>query len=141
MESKNHLRPVARPDKLTAQRIEVGIVLQQMLGTKDGALYFAQNGIPIAVAVRVLCSPANRRQEQDCWQLPVEMTAPSELSVQDFSRRCDSLRGYMAPGVDSETADKLLREMLLLDGMDECEAQAFYLGGRQGGGLHRGRIP
>jgi hypothetical protein len=47
----------------------------------------------------------------------------------------------MTHEVDRKTADKLLKEMLLLDGVDEYEAQAFYLAVRLGGGSHWGPDP
>lgn len=48
---------------------------------------------------------------------------------------------YTTHVVDRETADKLLREMLQQNGVDECEAQAFYLAVRLGGGSHWGPTP
>lgn len=48
---------------------------------------------------------------------------------------------YTSHEVDRLTADNLLKEMLLIDGVDECEAQAFYLGVRLGGGSHWGPDP
>jgi hypothetical protein len=48
---------------------------------------------------------------------------------------------YTTHVVDRETADKVLREMLVLDGVDECEAQAFYAAVRIGGGSHWGPDP
>lgn len=43
-----------RTDELTAQRIEVALVYQQMLGTADAAAYLAALGVPETVVRRVL---------------------------------------------------------------------------------------
>jgi hypothetical protein len=61
----------------------------------------------------------------------------------DRARRAGTLHDllYTTHEVDRETADGLLKEMLLQDGVDECEAQAFYLGVRLGGGSHWGPDP
>lgn len=61
----------------------------------------------------------------------------------DRARRAGTLHdlAYTTHEVDRESADKLLREMLLLDGVDEYEAQVFYLAVRLGGGSHWGPDP
>ena len=43
---------------------------------------------------------------------------------------------YTSHEVDRETADKILREMLVLDGVNRIEAEEFYLAVRIGGGSH-----
>ena len=43
-----------RQDGLTAQKIEVGVIFQEMLGTPTAADYLSKNKIPIDVALRVL---------------------------------------------------------------------------------------
>jgi len=48
---------------------------------------------------------------------------------------------YTSHVVDRETADKVLREMLLQNGVDALEAEAFYAGVRLGGGSHWGPDP
>jgi hypothetical protein len=48
---------------------------------------------------------------------------------------------YTSHIVDRETADKVLHEMLLLNGVDEIEAAAFYIAVRQYGGSHWGPTP
>lgn len=48
---------------------------------------------------------------------------------------------YSSHIVTREVADRVLREMLQLDGVDECEAQMFYLAVRAGGGSHWGPDP
>jgi hypothetical protein len=55
------LRAVGRPDILTAQKVEVGIVFQSMLSTREAAQYLAANEVPIDVAVRVLTQAHLRR--------------------------------------------------------------------------------
>lgn len=59
------LRLTGRPDVLTAQKVEVGIVLQAMLGTQAAAEYFDNNAINRAVALRVLFQPTLRRGRHD----------------------------------------------------------------------------
>jgi hypothetical protein len=59
------LRLTGRPDVLTAQKVEVGIVLQAMLGTTAAAEYFDNNSIDRAVALRVLFQPKLRRGRHD----------------------------------------------------------------------------
>ena len=58
-------RSIGRPDTLTAQRIEVGIVLQAMLGTAAAHEYFAKHNIDSALAQRVLNPAARRRGNHD----------------------------------------------------------------------------
>ncbi len=55
------LRSVGRPDTLTAQRVEVGIVLHAMLGLSAATDYFAKHALNPALALRVL-SPSGRRR-------------------------------------------------------------------------------
>jgi hypothetical protein len=43
---------------------------------------------------------------------------------------------YTSQEVSREQADEVLREMLILDGVNECEAEEFYLAVRIGGGSH-----
>ena len=44
----------ARQDDLTAQKVEVGIIFQEMLDTATATAYLAKNEVPIATALRVL---------------------------------------------------------------------------------------
>lgn len=50
-------------------------------------------------------------------------------------------RLYKSHELTREMADKVLREMLMADGVDEIEAQAFYLAVRMFGGSHWGPDP
>ncbi len=59
------LRVVGRPDVLTAQKVEVAIILQAMLGTIGAAEYLADNDIAMSVTLRVLTQPALRRGLHD----------------------------------------------------------------------------
>jgi hypothetical protein len=61
------LRLTGRPDALTAQKVEVGIVLQAMLGTTAAAEYFDNNAIARSVALRVLFQPELRRGRHDAF--------------------------------------------------------------------------
>ncbi len=53
----------ARQDDLTAQKVEVGIIFQEMLDTATAAAYLAKNKVPIATALRVLTG--SRRKKND----------------------------------------------------------------------------
>ncbi|WP_426174511.1 hypothetical protein [Massilia sp. TWR1-2-2] len=59
------LRATGRPDHLTAQRVEVAIILQAMLGTPSAAEYLATNAVDPAVVSRVLYQPQLRRGRHD----------------------------------------------------------------------------
>jgi hypothetical protein len=50
-----------RKDHLTAQKVEVALVFQQMLSTAEAQVYLARNGVPEAVIERVLFHPELRR--------------------------------------------------------------------------------
>ena len=50
-----------RKDHLTAQKIEVALVFQQMLSTAEAQAYLAHNGVSGAVSDRVLFHPQLRR--------------------------------------------------------------------------------
>jgi len=56
-----HGMPIGRPDTLTSQHIEVGIVLHAMLGEACAADYLARHDVASSVARRVLEQPARRR--------------------------------------------------------------------------------
>lgn len=51
-----------RKDHLTAQRVEVALVFQQMLSTEEAHSYLVNNGVAEAVIQRVLYQPALRRR-------------------------------------------------------------------------------
>jgi hypothetical protein len=61
------LRATGRPDTLTAQKVEVGIILQAMLGTPAAAEYLENNAIDRAIALRVLFEPQLRRGHHDAY--------------------------------------------------------------------------
>ena len=69
MENKNYRTGLAqeelerrkRIDALTAQKIDVAIIFQDMLGTAVAAEYLHENGVPLSVALRVLIH--SRRKE------------------------------------------------------------------------------
>jgi DNA mismatch repair protein MutH len=52
---------VGRPDSLTAQRIQVGLVLNQMLGEQAASAYLARQEVDAKVAQRVLSDSGRRR--------------------------------------------------------------------------------
>ena len=52
---------VGRPDSLTSQRIQVGLVLSQMLGEAAAAAYLARHAVDAKVAQRVLSDEGRRR--------------------------------------------------------------------------------
>ncbi|PLY39445.1 hypothetical protein CSZ94_26365 [Janthinobacterium sp. ROICE36] len=51
----------ARQDDLTAQKVEVGIIFQEMLDTATAAAYLAKNRVPIATALRVLTGSRRKK--------------------------------------------------------------------------------
>ena len=59
------VRSMGRPDTLTAQRVEVGIVLHAMLGMSAATEYFGKHGVNDAVALRVLSPTGRRRGSHD----------------------------------------------------------------------------
>jgi hypothetical protein len=59
------LRDAGRADALTAQKVEVAIILQAMLGTPAAAEYLENNAVDAAVAQRVLYRPKERRGRHD----------------------------------------------------------------------------
>lgn len=50
-----------RHDMVSEQAVEVGIRLQEILGTLDAALFLKNNVINLDVALRVLLQPSRRR--------------------------------------------------------------------------------
>ena len=58
--------PHNRKDYLTAQKVEVALVFQQMLSTEEAHSYLANNGIAEDVIQRVLYEPALRRRYDAC---------------------------------------------------------------------------
>jgi hypothetical protein len=61
------LHLAGRPDTLTAQKVEVGIILQAMLGTPAAEEYLTNNAVDAAVAQRVLHQPQQRRGRHDAF--------------------------------------------------------------------------
>jgi hypothetical protein len=59
------LRVAGRPDTLTAQKVEVAIILQAMLGTPTAEEYLNNNAIDRALTQRVLFHPQHRRGRHD----------------------------------------------------------------------------
>jgi hypothetical protein len=50
-----------RKDQLSAQKVEVALVFQQMLGTAEAEAYLALNGFSPEMIARVLARPDMRR--------------------------------------------------------------------------------
>lgn len=65
------------------------------------------------------------------------------LMLGDRARKSGAIHDwlYTTHEVPREIADKVLKEMLLLDGVGEFEAEEFYDGVRVGGGSHWGPDP
>ena len=61
--------PLGRPDSLTAQHVEVGLVLNTMLGATAASDYFARQSVNPKVARRVLSETGRRRRSDDGAQL------------------------------------------------------------------------
>lgn len=52
-----------RQDGLTAQKIDVGVIFQEMLGTATAAAYLAKNKVPMHLALRVLTRTRRKATE------------------------------------------------------------------------------
>lgn len=61
-QSANASRASMRLDTVSEQAVEVGIRLQDLLGTSDAAKFLKNNVIHIDVALRVLRYPEKRRR-------------------------------------------------------------------------------
>lgn len=59
------LRTIGRPDGLTAQRVEVAIVLNAMLGMSAATEYLSKHAIEMDVMLRVLSPTGRRRGNHD----------------------------------------------------------------------------
>ena len=59
------LRTIGRPDTLTAQRVEVGIVLNAMLGLSAATDYLRKHAVDDSVMQRVLSATGRRRGTHD----------------------------------------------------------------------------
>lgn len=59
------LRTIGRPDTLTAQRVEVGMVLYAMLGPSAAAEYLTKHAVDPGVMERVLSGNGRRRGTHD----------------------------------------------------------------------------
>lgn len=59
------LRAIGRPDTLTAQHVEVAIVLHAMLGTEAAGDYLQKFRVAPAVAQRILHPHGRRRGSHD----------------------------------------------------------------------------
>lgn len=59
------LRTIGRPDSLTAQRVEVGMVLLAMLGKSAAAEYLVKHAVDPIVMERVLSGNGRRRGTHD----------------------------------------------------------------------------
>ncbi|WP_436485143.1 hypothetical protein [Janthinobacterium sp. RT4P48] len=54
-----------RHDDLTAQKVEVGIIFQEMLDTAAAAAYLAKNKVPISTALRVLTGSRRKKNASE----------------------------------------------------------------------------
>lgn len=59
------LRTIGRPDTLTAQRVEVGMVLLAMLGKSAAEEYLVKHAVDAGVMERVLSGNGRRRGTHD----------------------------------------------------------------------------
>ncbi len=66
------LRIAGRPDTLTAQRVEVAIVLHAMLGESAASDYLQQQRVPAHVVARILHAGGRRRGRHDAHGVRVE---------------------------------------------------------------------
>lgn len=61
---------IGRPDSLTSQHVEVGLVLNAMLGASAAADYLARRKVDPKIAERVLSKSGRRRGTHDASGLP-----------------------------------------------------------------------
>lgn len=66
-----------REDVVTARKVEVGIILQAMLGTAEAADYMLKNGVPLSVVLRVLTQARARRGSHNACGIRVDSPASS----------------------------------------------------------------
>lgn len=59
-----------RKDRITAIRVEKGLLIQQSSSTREAAAYMAAKGVPVHVAQRVLTTP-HRRDMRDPGAIPL----------------------------------------------------------------------
>ncbi|WP_312435317.1 hypothetical protein [Janthinobacterium sp.] len=67
-----------RIDALTAQKIDVAIIFQEMLGTAVAAKYLYENDVSLAVALRVL---VHTRRKDPSPPKMIGMSVPPETAV------------------------------------------------------------
>lgn len=70
-----------RCDVVTAQRVEVGLIFQAMLGSADALDYMLKNGVPQAVAQRVLSQPLRRRGRHDASGIRTDRLATGPTGI------------------------------------------------------------
>ncbi|MGK5055286.1 hypothetical protein [Janthinobacterium sp. RB2P8] len=95
MVNKNYISGLAqeqldrrrRIDALTAQKIDVAIIFQEMLGTAVAAKYLRTNGVPLSVALRVLIY-AHRKDPS-----PPKMIGFEDGPVNRFQSKQTATRG------------------------------------------------
>lgn len=68
MHGETSLKQV-RKDRITAIRVEKGLLIQQSSSTREAAAYLASKGVPMHVAQRVLTTP-NKRDMRDPETIP-----------------------------------------------------------------------
>lgn len=66
--SQNKFNVCLRNDEVTAQRVEVALVFQQMLGTPAAFEYLLLYNVPFAVAHRVLTSDISQRRAETSFR-------------------------------------------------------------------------
>lgn len=73
------LRPVGRPDTLTAQHVEVAIVLHAMLGDSAASDYLSKHRVACHIIARILHPTGRRRGSYNEYGVRIEaagQTAP-----------------------------------------------------------------
>ena len=61
--------PLGRPDSATAQRVQVGLVLNAMLGQSAASAYLARQAVDTRIAQRVLSEGGRHRAGDDAATL------------------------------------------------------------------------
>jgi hypothetical protein len=75
-----------RRDKLTAQKIDVALVFQQMLSTREARAYLIENKVCPAIIARVLDPARVARRAKCSFDAKSAYECPTDLSTADEGR-------------------------------------------------------
>lgn len=129
------------PRLTTLRNMFVGNLAVKLITDDESGLWelIEPFGFTSAVAGVTITAPVGHRT--DFCSVPRVPLAYDMLG--NRARKAGTIhdRLYVTHELPREMADRVLREMLLLDGVGECEAEAFYVAVRSFGGSHWGIDP